>query len=116
MTMSRDANVAGVQAEPKEYTSGISLREVIHWREESCWIQQWLWFSGIARNGNKKYGASLQALPQGLSVKRADKGAELFQFDLQRRKDTTVRSPSLLKEQTVIWEQDAYGSVKRQPP
>lgn len=29
MTMSRDANVAGVQAEPKEYTSGISLREVL---------------------------------------------------------------------------------------
>ena len=44
MTMSSDANVAGVQAEPKEYTSGIRLHEVIYWTEESRWIQQWLWF------------------------------------------------------------------------
>ena len=40
MTMSSDANVAGMQAEPKEYTSGISLHELIYRREESCWIQQ----------------------------------------------------------------------------
>ena len=40
MTMSSDANVAGVQAEPKEYTSGIRLHEVIYWTEESRWIPQ----------------------------------------------------------------------------